>query len=63
VKSVRIAWGDHRRTTVRVKSNGTFTARHRYRKAGRYRIGVTATDKAGNRTLRHLTARVRSRRA
>ena len=61
LRSLTIRWGDGKRTTARLRSDGSFTARHGYRKAGRYRITIAAVDKAGNRTTRHVTARVRSR--
>jgi hypothetical protein len=62
IRSVTVSWGDGRRSTVRLRSNGAFTLKHRYRKAKRYRITVVAIDKAGNRTTRHVTARVRRAR-
>jgi hypothetical protein len=41
--SVRVSWGDGRRT------EGRTSATHRYRRAGRVRIEVRARDRAGNR--------------
>jgi hypothetical protein len=61
VRSVTIRWADGKRGTVRLRADGSFTARHRYKKAGLYRITIAAVDKAGNRTTRHVTARVRAR--
>jgi hypothetical protein len=40
--SVRVSWGDGKR------SSGRRTAAHRYRGAGTFRIAVSARDKAGN---------------
>lgn len=45
VAKLTIRWGD--RTTTRVRP-GTHRTPHTYRSAGRYRIMVTVTDRAGN---------------
>lgn len=58
IRSVTVSWGDGTRTKLRLSATGTFTVRHRYKRAGRDRITLVATDKAGNRTIRHVTARV-----
>jgi hypothetical protein len=47
VASLTIRWGDG--TSTRVKP-GTHRIVHSYRRRGRYRITVTALDRAGNRT-------------
>jgi hypothetical protein len=62
IRRVRIRWGDGRRSTPRVRSTGRFTAKHRYRKAKRYRVRVRATDNAGNSRTKRVTARVLKRR-
>lgn len=46
VALVTLSWGDG---TVRTAKKA-FTARHAYRRRGRYRITLTVTDRAGNRT-------------
>jgi hypothetical protein len=58
VRSMRINWGDGSRTvTVREGRR----PRHRYRKAGRYKVALTVRDLAGNHTRK--VKRVRIRRA
>jgi hypothetical protein len=57
VASLRISWGDHSRTrTVR----GGRRARHRYAKAGRYKVTLTVRDEAGNRTRKVKHVRIRA---
>jgi hypothetical protein len=60
IARVIIRWGDGKRTIRR--KGGRFTVRHRYRRAKRWRIRVTAIDKAGNRRTKTVRARVRKRR-
>jgi hypothetical protein len=47
VASLTIRWGDG--TSTRVKP-GTHQIVHSYRRRGRYKITITALDRAGNRT-------------
>src|SRR6185295_17195289 len=63
LKRVRIRWGDgSKRTTAKLTRTGRFTAKHRYKKARRYTIRVTATDKAGNSRTKKAHARVLKKR-
>jgi hypothetical protein len=62
IRSVTVFWGDRTRTKVRLSARGRFAVHHRYKKAGRYRIRLVAIDRAGNRTTRHVSARVLTRR-
>lgn len=60
---VTVRCGDgKRKARVKLSRSGRFTVRHRYGKAARYEITVTATDKAANTSTRHRSARVRARR-
>jgi hypothetical protein len=63
IRRVRVRWGDRKRTTARLRSDGRFTVKHRYKKAKRYRIRVTATDNAGNSATKRVSARVLKRRS
>jgi len=54
IKSVRVRWGDG--TTTRVRRGSKF---HVYRKAGRYRIRVIVTDRAGNATTIVVKIRIK----
>ena len=63
IRRVRIRWGDGRpRSTARLSRSGRFTVRHRYRRAKRHRITVTATDRAGNVRIKRVRARGLRRR-
>ncbi len=62
IRRVRVRWGDGKRTTARLRSSGRFTVKHRYKKAKRYRVRVTATDNTGNGKTRRVSARVLRRR-
>ena len=54
VATVFVAWGEQANAQARIRET---TASHRYLRAGRYRIKVTITDRAGNRTV--LTRQIR----
>jgi hypothetical protein len=62
IRSVKIRWGDGKRTTAKLSRLGRFTARHRYKKAKRFTVRVTAADKAGNTRSRTLHAKVLKKR-
>lgn len=63
IRRVSVRFGDgKRKTSVRLTRSGRFTLRHRYRKPARYEVTVTVTDKAGNVTTKHVSARVRAKR-
>jgi hypothetical protein len=60
---VTIRFGDgKRKTSVHLSRSGRFTVRHRYGKPARYEVTVIATDRAGNTSTKHLTARVLAKR-
>ena len=52
VATVVVKWGDGTSNRIRVQK-----ATHRYLRAGRYRLTITITDRAGNRTV--LSRRIR----
>jgi hypothetical protein len=64
IARVTIKFGDGKSGRVRLGRQGAFAVRHRYRldrkhASGRkFRITVTAVDKAGNRTVTHASVRV-----
>lgn len=58
VATVIVNWGD--RTTGRIRVQ---TASHRYLRAGRYRLTITVTDRAGNRTVLSRVVRITSGKA
>ncbi len=65
IASVVIGWGDGSRSIV---ANGTASVyaiahqtNHIYRKPGRYRLTVTATDRAGNRTTLLQELRIKAK--
>ena len=61
IASVTLKFGDHKKTHPKLKSNGTFKVKHRYRKAGKYTVklkvvgveGKTATAKAKVKVKKH----------
>jgi hypothetical protein len=60
LKSVTLHFGDSRKVTVHVHKDGSFTVKHRYRRAKTYKATLTAIDKVGH--VAHTTAKVRIRR-
>jgi hypothetical protein len=46
VATVIVTWGDGTSGRIRVQ-----TATHHYLRAGHYRLTITVTDRAGNRTV------------
>jgi hypothetical protein len=46
IKSAKITFGDGTSKKVKLGSKGTFTVKHRYKKAKTYKVKLTATDKA-----------------
>jgi hypothetical protein len=63
IRRVTIRFGDgKRKTSVHLSRSGRFTVRHRYGKPARYEVTVIATDRAGNTSTKHLTARVLAKR-
>ncbi len=55
IASLRISWGDKTRAT---RAKAAIRATHRYRRAGTYKLTVTARDKAGNETAVKRTVRI-----
>lgn len=49
VAAIKVSWGDGAITTVAPRRAGR--TRHGYARPGRYRVTVTVTDRAGNRTV------------
>jgi hypothetical protein len=60
---VTVRFGDGKRTRAHLTRSGRFTVRHRYAHARRYKLTVSAVDKAGNTRTVHRTVRVRKRRS
>ncbi|MDP2711599.1 MAG: hypothetical protein Q8O56_10305 [Solirubrobacteraceae bacterium] len=54
IRSVVVSWGDRTRGS---RGTSRLRAQHRYRRAGSYRLVVTATDKAGNTRVWRRTVR------
>jgi hypothetical protein len=57
VRSIVVAWGD-RTKGVGVRALSLRTS-HRYRRGGRYRLRITATDRAGNQRVSERTLQIR----
>lgn len=57
--AVLIDWGDGEVSLISVKTAGTFTTKHIYRKAGTYRITVKVTDTLGNKAVIEVVAQSR----
>ena len=62
IARVTVRFGDGKSKRVHPSKSGRFTVRHRYGKAGRFKVAVTAVDGAGNAKTTHRTARVLRRR-
>ena len=64
ISIVTVKFGDGKSARVRLGRGGAFVVRHRYRldkkhPTGRtFRVTVTAVDKAGNKTTKHVSVRV-----
>jgi PKD domain len=60
IKSAKISFGDGSRSKkLHLSRKGAFKVKHRYRRAKRYRVKVTAVDKAGHKATKTAHARVR----
>jgi hypothetical protein len=57
VATVFVDWGDKTSARIRVQ-----TATHRYLRTGRYRMTITITDRAGNRTVLSQQIRIRKKK-
>ena len=68
ISSVRVRFGDGKSAKVKLGRHGAFVVRHRYHldkrhASGRtFRVTITAVDKAGNKTVKHVTVRVMPRK-
>jgi hypothetical protein len=62
IARVTLRFGDRRSRRVHPSRSGRFTVKHRYRRAGRFKLTVTAVDGAGNSRTVHRTVRVLKRR-
>lgn len=59
VSVVRVSWGDRTRgARSSSKSRGRLSARHRYRRSGRYSLVITTRDKAGNENVNRRSVRI-----
>jgi PKD domain len=62
IARVTVRFGDGTKRQVHPSATGRFTVKHRYGKAGAYKVTVTAVDDTGNTKTTHRTAHVRKRR-
>jgi hypothetical protein len=62
IARVTVRFGDGKSKRVHPSRSGRFTVLHRYGKAGRFKVTVTAVDGAGNSKAAHRTVRVLKRR-
>lgn len=62
IARVTLRFGDGSSKRATLSGSGRFTVHHRYGRAGRYTLTVTAVDKAGNTTTTHRAVRVLRRR-
>lgn len=61
IKKATLSWGDGSKAVkLHLGRGGSFTIRHRYKKAKTFQVKVTASDHAGHRATKKARAKVRS---
>jgi hypothetical protein len=62
IDSARLKFGDHKSATVKLRDNGTFKLKHRYRKAGKYTARLIVIGKEGKKATAERKVRVKPKK-